>query len=229
MTSPGNDLLATLEGCTLCPRLVVHREAVSLAPPRRHAGKPYWARPVPGFGDPKAPIWLVGLAPSAQGANRTGRMFTGDASAAFLASALFSAGLASSPVSEAQDDGFVLKGAFITAALRCVPPDNRPTSEEIQTCTRYLDAEWRLGVPGRKSVVALGTIALDSVARLLDRQHIAHPRMQFSHGAKWEAERDVAVFASYHPSPQNTNTGRLTPAMILAVLESALSHISEGW
>lgn len=228
MSDADRTLLATLEACALCPRLVAHRQAVTLNPPRRHAGTPYWGRPVPGLGDPSAPLWLVGLAPSAQGANRTGRMFTGDASASFLAKALFEAGLSSLPTSEERDDGFSLTGPFITAAVRCAPPDNRPLSEEIARCGRYLDAEWRLGASGRKSIVALGAIALGSVSALLDRQKIAHPPMHFEHGAKWDAGPDVRVFATYHPSPQNTNTGRLTASMILDVLGDALSYIGRG-
>ena len=228
MSDSERSLLLRLEDCTLCPRLVAHRQAVALEAPRRHARATYWGRPVPGLGDPASPLWLVGLAPSAHGANRTGRMFTGDASAAFLARALFEAGVASLPTSEARDDGFVLAGTFITAAVRCAPPGNRPLAQEIARCRRYLDAEWRLGASGRKSIVALGVIALRSVSALLDDQKIAYPPMHFEHGAKWDTGEGVRVFATYHPSPQNTNTHRLTMSMMLDVLLDALSYIGRG-
>lgn len=218
------DVLRTLTTCRACPRLVSHREAVSLAPPKRHAGTPYWGRPVPAFGDPAAPLWLVGLAPSAQGANRTGRMFTGDASASFLMAALHKAGLASQPTSTTRDDGLALTDVFITAAVRCVPPDNRPTGEEIRTCSPYLDAEWQLGRSERKSVVALGAVALAAVSDLLQRHGARRRPFRFAHGAAWD-EGGMRVFACYHPSPQNTNTGRLTQGMILDVLSAALDHI----
>ena len=207
--------------CRRCPRLVAWREAAARHPPRRFRGESYWARPLPGFGDPAASILIVGLAPAAHGGNRTGRMFTGDASGDFLFRALFDAGLASQPTSSGRGDGLALSGAFISAAARCAPPDNRPTPEEFDRCRPYLVEE--LGaLASVRVVVALGGLAFAQSIRALAEggEKIPRPRPGFGHGARVRLGR-YTLIGSYHPSQQNTFTGKLTPAMLRAVFRNA--------
>jgi len=207
--------------CRRCPRLVAWREAAARHPPRRFQGQPYWARPLPGFGDPAARILLVGLAPAAHGGNRTGRMFTGDASGDFLFRALFEAGLANQPASSGVGDGLVLSGTFVSAAARCAPPDNRPTPEEFDRCLPFL-VEELAALPSLSVVVALGGLAFARTLRAFEAEGsaIPRPRPRFGHGAEARIG-SRALIASYHPSQQNTFTGRLTPAMLLAVFRRA--------
>jgi uracil-DNA glycosylase family 4 len=184
----------------------------------------YWGRGVPGFGDPAARIALVGLAPGAHGANRTGRMFTGDGTGDFLYAALHRAGLASQPTAVSRDDGLSLHGAFLTNACRCVPPDNRPSPAELRRCAPYLDGEVA-ALRGVRVLVALGAIAWDAALAHLARRGagLPRPRPRFAHGAELRLAGAPALVGTYHPSRQNTNTGRLTPAMLDAVLARAIA------
>jgi uracil-DNA glycosylase family 4 len=206
--------------CRRCPRLVAFREAVALDPPARYAGQRYWARPLAGWGPADARILIVGLAPAAHGGNRTGRIFTGDRSGDFLFAALHRAGVATRPVSEAPGDGTELRGVYIGAVNRCAPPGNRPTPEERDNCLPYLVRELEL-LDDVRVIVALGAFAWDGVLRALARLgHRARPRPAFAHGARARVGAYDLV-GSFHPSQQNTFTGRLTPAMLDAVLRRA--------
>ena len=208
--------------CSNCPRLVSFRSKVAKEKRRQFATSEYWGRPVPGFGDPKARLVIVGLAPASHGGNRTGRVFTGDSSARFLVSHLHKAGFANQPVSESRDDGLRYRDCYITAAVRCVPPDNKPTSEEMENCFPYLVRELAL-LTNAKVILALGRIAFDSVLELASRAEAGtkakKTKFVFQHGQSYQfAENFPTVFASYHPSPRNTNTGKLTDAMFSKVL-----------
>lgn len=216
-------LLSRLPDCTLCPRLVDHRRRVAAEPPHRYRNEIYWARPVRGFGHPASPIWVVGLAPSAHGANRTGRMFTGDPSADFLTASLFRVGLANQPTSRGTDDGLHLDGVFVTAAARCAPPENRLGREELDACAPYLDAEWAIAQAAHEPrvIVALGGVAFETVRRLLERWGHRVPNTPFRHGGRHVLSTGIAVLSAYHPSPQNTNTHRLTDGMLDDVLNEA--------
>ena len=213
---------AEVVACRRCPRLVAWREEAARRRPRRFAGETYWARPVPAFGDPRGRIVLVGLAPAAHGGNRTGRIFTGDESGNFLFAALFAVGLASQPTSVARGDGLELAGAFITATARCAPPDNKPLPVELDNCREYIERELALAVRPRV-LVALGGIAFASCLAILAREGAAipRPRPRFAHGARYEIGGDV-LLATYHPSQQNTFTGKLTQGMLRKVLRAAV-------
>ena len=207
--------------CGACPRLVEWRERVAREKRRAYRDETYWGKPVPGFGDPSAPLVIVGLAPGAHGANRTGRAFTGDRSGDFLYAALHRAGLASQPASERRGDRLALTGAFITLAGRCAPPDNHPSRDELASCAPFLSREIRL-LPNARSFLALGKIAYDAIVGLAEKDASIPP---FSHGAKAQITlfgSGFALVASYHVSQQNTQTGRLTPAMFDAVVARAL-------
>jgi uracil-DNA glycosylase family 4 len=217
------DVLAEeIAGCRACPRLVAWREEVARVKRRAYREDDYWGRPVPGFGDPAARIVLVGLAPGAHGANRTGRMFTGDGSGDFLYAALHRAGLASQPASRSRDDGLRLRDTWITAACRCAPPDNRPAPGELARCADFLVRELAL-LRGARVLVALGAIAWSACLGVLARggARVPRPRPRFGHGAEVAVPGAPALLGSYHPSRQNTQTGRLVPAMLDAVLERA--------
>ncbi len=222
-------LAAEITACRACPRLVEWRERVAREKRRAYANDDYWGRPVPGFGDPRAEIVLVGLAPAAHGANRTGRMFTGDRSGDFLFAALFRAGLASQPTSVARGDGLTLRGVFIVASARCAPPDNKPTPDELRRCQPFLDGELA-ALTRRRVAVALGGIAHDVFLAHLARAGI-HPtsKPKFAHGALHDVS-GTTLLDCYHPSQQNTQTGRLTPAMLDSVLEHAkrLAGLTRG-
>jgi uracil-DNA glycosylase len=208
--------------CRRCPRLVRHREAVAADPPRRHRGEDYWARPLPGFGDPAARMLLVGLAPAAHGGNRTGRMFTGDRSGDWLFRALHEAGLASQPSSTHRDDGLRLDGAYITAAARCAPPANKPSPAEMARCQPFLLEE--LALLGRvRVVVALGKVGWDAYlrARRAAGLRVPRPLPRFGHGAESAMPDGIVLLGSFHPSQQNTFTGKLTRAMLRAVFRRA--------
>ena len=212
-------LVAEIVACRACPRLVAWREEAAARPPRRFRGQRYWALPVPGFGDPGARLLVVGLAPAAHGGNRTGRVFTGDASGDFLFAALHRAGFASQPVSVSRDDGLVLRDTWIAAAVRCAPPDNRPTPLEFANCLPFLAREIA-ALEDLRVVLALGALAWRSALEALEVNDVAipRPRPAFAHGARVVLGR-VTLFGSYHVSQQNTNTGRLTRAMFDSVLK----------
>jgi uracil-DNA glycosylase len=207
---------AEVEACRRCPRLVAWRERVAADRRRAYAEETYWARPVPGFGDPAARLVVVGLAPAAHGGNRTGRMFTGDRSGDWLYAALHRAGFASQPTSTGRDDGLVLTGAFVTAAVRCAPPDNKPTRAERDQCLGYLASELRLLADARV-YVALGAFALGALTTLFDLR----PRPHFAHLAEWPLEGGRTLVSSYHPSQRNTFTKTLTREMFDAVFTRA--------
>lgn len=208
--------------CRKCPRLVGWREEVAADPPKRFRGEEYWARPLPGFGDPNARILLVGLAPGAHGANRTGRVFTGDRSGDWLYAALHRAGLASQPEAWAKDDGLVLTDSFITSVVKCAPPDNRPTTAERDECLRYLEAELR-ALDRVRVVVALGSFGWDGFlkASRANGVEIPRPKPKFGHGAEAEVG-DRLLLGCYHPSQQNTFTGTLTEEMMDSVFARAV-------
>ena len=221
--------------CRCCPRLVAWREQVACDKKRAYRDWDYWGRPVPSFGDPNARVLVVGLAPAAHGANRTGRMFTGDQSGRWLYRALHRAGLATQPTWERANDGLELRDCYITAAIHCAPPANKPAREELAACAGFLDAE--LAALARlRVVVALGKIAFDTVLRALERGGgaLPRPRPRFAHGARFEipagraAGRPLTLIGSYHPSQQNTNTGKLTEPMLDTVLASACRYAVPG-
>jgi uracil-DNA glycosylase family 4 len=214
-------LASEVHACRRCPRLVEWREASAADPPRRFRGEDYWARPIAGFGDPRARLAIVGLAPAAHGANRTGRMFTGDRSGDWLYAALHRAGYASKPLSERRGDGLRLRDAYVTAVVRCAPPANRPTPRERDTCLPYLERELIL-LEQCRTIVALGAFAWDGALRAIRGLggEVPRPRPRFGHGAETSAGR-WTLLGCYHPSQQNTFTGRLTEPMLDAVLARA--------
>ena len=207
--------------CTACARLRSYCAGVGTTRRAAFRDWDYWTRPVPGFGDPRARLWIIGLAPAAHGANRTGRIFTGDRSGDFLYAALHRAGFANQPTSVSRDDGLELDDCYISAAARCAPPDNKPSPREIEACAPFLDAEWGL-LTRKRAILALGKIAWDAAMRLARRHACSGnpsiPRAEFAHGAAAAVARDLTLIGSYHVSQQNTFTGRLTPAMFDDVL-----------
>jgi uracil-DNA glycosylase len=211
------DALEALEreitGCRACPRLVAWRERVAREPRAAFRGQDYWARPVPGFGDPAARVAIVGLAPAANGANRTGRMFTGDRSGDFLYAALWRTGFASQPTAVHRHDGLTLHGAWITAAVRCAPPANKPAPDERDRCRPFLERELAL-LPGLRVFLPLGQFGYQVLCRVLGIRH--GPR--FGHGVELALDGGRAIVCSYHVSQQNTFTGKLTKPMFDAVL-----------
>ena len=187
----------------------------------------YWGKPVAGFGDPKARLVVIGLAPAAHGGNRTGRVFTGDGSAKFLVKHLFDAGFSNQPTSETRIDGLEYKDCYVTAAVRCVPPDNKPSLEEIETCASYLEVELQL-LKNSKAVLALGKIAFDSFIDFAKKHYNVRGGLKFQHGEKYIlSEKLPVVFASYHPSPRNTNTGKMTSSMFTQVLNDIKSYLAQ--
>ena len=223
MTNPDQwtQLNAQIVACTACPRLVQWRQKVAQEKRRAFRDWDYWGRPVPGFGDRQARLVIIGLAPAAHGANRTGRMFTGNGSGDTLTAALHRAGFASQPTSHHRDDGLQLRDALLTAVARCAPPQNRPTLEEQVNCRPFLHRELEL-LRSAKVVLVLGRIAFDGYRHLLRERGVAIPRLTFAHGAKFIFEPPLPVLlVSYHPSRQNTQTGRLTDTMLSHVLAGA--------
>jgi uracil-DNA glycosylase len=213
-------LTAEIVACRACPRLVAWREQVAREKVARHADETYWGRPLPGFGDPAATVLIVGLAPAAHGGNRTGRVFTGDRSGDVLWAALHATGFADRPASRRADDGLTLRGAYIAAAVRCAPPANKPTIDERDRCLPFLAREFAL-LADVRVLLALGAYAWDAALRVLAvAGHAARPRPRFGHAAEARVGPYVLV-GSYHPSQQNTFTGRLTPAMLETVLRQA--------
>jgi uracil-DNA glycosylase family 4 len=218
------DLAREIGGCRRCPRLVAWREQVARERRASFAHEEYWGRPIPGFGDPMARLLILGLAPAAHGANRTGRVFTGDRSGDFLFAALSRAGFANQPRSTGRDDGLVLSGVWITAAVRCAPPANRPTPEEREACLPWSVREMRL-LANLRVVLCLGAFAWDAALRLNAAlagpgAPVRRPRPRFGHGEESPGE-PYSLLGCYHPSQQNTFTGKLTEPMIDAVLERA--------
>lgn len=207
--------------CRACPRLVEWRERVARERVARFADQEYWGRPVPGFGDPDARVLVLGLAPAAHGGNRTGRIFTGDRSGDFLTASLFRTGLANRPTSVRRGDGLRLRTAYVAAVNRCAPPDNRPTPQERDRCLPFLGREI-LALERLSVIVALGSFAWDGGLRALAALgHVRRPKPRFGHGAETEVGSYVQI-GSYHPSQQNTFTGRLTPEMLDAIFERAI-------
>ena len=214
-----------LVSCRKCPRLVAWREEVARVKRRAYRDQEYWGKPVPGFGDPEARILVLGLAPGAHGSNRTGRMFTGDGSGNFLYPALFRAGLASQPDATARTDGLVLKDVFISAVCRCAPPENKPTREEIMNCLPWLEQEVR-ALSRLQGVVVLGKIALDGLLTLPDYANLPKKQFPFGHDRFFETLPGLPwILCSYHPSLQNTQTGRLTTEKFDQVWETAKSKL----
>jgi uracil-DNA glycosylase family 4 len=218
--------------CTRCPRLRTYCEEIARTRKRAHRDETYWGRPVPGFGDPSARVLIVGLAPAAHGANRTGRVFTGDGvggSGDFLMSALHRTGFASLPTSRDPNDGLALTDAYILSAVRCAPPENKPRPEEITRCLDHLDAELA-HLPRVRVVVALGKIGFDAWLQALKRRDVRLvPRPQFGHGAVTRIGAGLPVLVGcYHPSRQNTNTGKLTARMMESVFRKAKRLLADA-
>jgi uracil-DNA glycosylase family 4 len=215
--------------CRKCARLVRYREEVARAKRRMFRSETYWGRPVPGFGDPHTQLFILGLAPAAHGGNRTGRVFTGDRSGDFLFRMLYRADFTNQPISKSRDDGLQLKNAYVAAAARCAPPGNKPLPEEIRNCRPYLEEELAILQP--RALLALGKIAFDSYLALLVAQDKIRSRAEFPfrHGASYALPAGLPrLYAAYHPSQQNTQTGRLTPGMYLSVLRQIRRYLSSG-
>jgi uracil-DNA glycosylase family 4 len=208
--------------CELCPRLVVYRQMIAREKRRAYRDWEYWGRPVPGFGDPDARVMILGLAPGAHGSNRTGRPFTGDSSGKFMYPVLHEVGFANQPTADYREDGLKLKDLYITAAARCAPPDNKPLPEELANCAPYLDREFE-GLKKLKVIVALGKIAFDAYLNYLKRRDLMPRRAAypFAHGAKFTMPDSKILLASYHPSNQNTQTGKLTRPMFMEIFKEA--------
>jgi uracil-DNA glycosylase family 4 len=215
-------LNAEVVNCTRCPRLVVYREAIAREKRRAYRDHEYWGKPVPGFGDPKARVLILGLAPGAHGSNRTGRPFTGDSSGAFMYPVLHETGFALLPTAISRDDGQVLTGLYITAAARCVPPDNKPLPEELANCAPFLERELE-GLKNLRVIVALGRIGFEAYLNyLLRKKQISSKRgYEFRHGAEYALPDGRILLASYHPSNQNTQTGKLTKEMFQKIFKRA--------
>mgnify|MGYP000274200293 CR=1 FL=1 len=216
-----------IEVCRRCPRLVAWREQVAREKRKAYKDQDYWGKPVPGFGDPQARVFVVGLAPGAHGSNRTGRQFTGDASGNFLYPALYRAGFANQPDSVSRFDGLILTDLYLSAVCRCVPPGNKPNAEEIANCKPYLETELRFIQP--KVIVALGRIAFDSILRIFSLRNSA---WRFAHGAIFPLPNSAfclphsSLLCSYHPSQQNTLTGRLTTEMFDEIWKKAIELLT---
>ena len=202
--------------CTCCPRLSQYIKQIGQEKVRRFISEEYWARPLPSWGDPNARLLIVGLAPAAHGGNRTGRMFTGDGSGDWLARAMYESGFANMPTSRSKDDGLVLKDVYITAAIRCAPPDNKPLTIELMNCSQYLVSELQI-LKNIKVILMLGKVGFDAYCRAAGLR-----KLRFSHGASYEMNGKI-LLASYHPSRQNTNTGKLTWQMWFDIFKKARS------
>lgn len=243
MTIPSPDSWPQLNSevvqCRACPRLVQWRETVAVEKRKAYRDEDYWGKPVPGFGDVQGRLLVVGLAPGAHGSNRTGRVFTGDSSGDTLFAAMHRTGFANQPTGQRVDDGLRLRDAYITAIGRCAPPKNRPTRQELANCRPFLEREWAL-MPQISVLLALGQMAFDGCSRLLKEAGYAVPKLKFGHAVHHPIQREahspyaathretVHLLAAYHPSRQNTQTGRLTPAMLDAVFQQAATLIADA-
>ena len=209
--------------CTRCPRLVAYRQQVAREKRRAYRDCEYWGKPVPGFGDPHARVLILGLAPGAHGSNRTGRPFTGDASGNFMYPVLYETGFASQPTATNRNDGLKLNNLYITAAVRCAPPNNKPLPQELAACSHFLDREVA-GLKEMKVVVALGKIGFDAYLNYLKRRGLVTSKKAyvFKHGASYEMPDGKVLLASFHPSNQNTQTGKLTRKMLVEVFKRAV-------
>lgn len=221
---PANSLIglnAQIIACSKCPRLVTYRARIAREKKRMYRDETYWGKPVPGWGDPNARVYMVGLAPAAHGGNRTGRVFTGDSSGDFLFAALYRAGFANQPASLSRDDCLQLRDVYIGAAARCAPPGNKPAPQEFANCFPYLTREFEL-LKNTRVLIGLGAIGFQAILRVLKAHDIAMPgpRPKFAHNALYRIDR-YTVIGTYHPSRQNTNTGRLTAPMFDAVFDRA--------
>ena len=225
------ELNRLITACTHCPRLVAYRERVAREKKRMYHAETYWGKPVPGWGDPQARIYIVGLAPAAHGGNRTGRVFTGDSSGDFLFGALYRAGFANQPTSVSREDGLELHDVYVGAAARCAPPDNKPTLQEFANCLPFLRREFEL-LDHARVLIGLGAIGFNAILQVLEAQSKANttfemprPRPKFGHNARYKIG-NYSVIGTYHPSRQNTNTGRLTRTMFDAVFETAKQELA---
>jgi uracil-DNA glycosylase family 4 len=230
-TINGNCLVqinAEIIACTRCPRLVEYRQMIAREKRRAYRDCDYWGKPVPGFGDPDARVLILGLAPGAHGSNRTGRPFTGDASGKFMFPVLYETGFANQPNATDREDGLKLRDIYITAAIRCAPPDNKPLPQELANCAPYLDRELE-GLKNLKVVVALGRIGFDAYLNYLKRrgQLASRKTYLFQHGAKYKLPDGKTLLASYHPSNQNTQTGKLTRPMFVRIFKEAAKIVDE--
>ena len=214
--------------CTRCSRLVTYREQVAREKRRAYRDCEYWGKPVPGFGDPEARVLIMGLAPGAHGSNRTGRPFTGDASGNFMYPVLHETGFASQPTATGRDDGLELKDLYITAAVRCAPPDNKPLPQELAECSQFLDREIA-GLKKVRVVVALGKIGFEAYLNYVKRNRVVASKQGylFKHGASYRLPDGKILLASYHPSNQNTQTGKLTREMFLEIFKQAARFADE--
>ncbi|GBD38900.1 hypothetical protein HRbin37_01161 [bacterium HR37] len=222
-----DELNRHLVGCCRCPRLVEFRQRIALYKVKRFRDQDYWGKPVPGFGDINAELLIVGLAPGAHGSNRTGRVFTGDQSGSFLYEVLYETGFSNKPCSLCPGDGLELRNCYVTAVVRCVPPENRPKREEIENCMRFFDAEFAL-LKNVRVVVTLGMIAFDTFVRYLREKGMWNSETvpRFKHGERFFFGDRGVLITSYHPSRQNTQTGRLTKGMFLEVFLAAKDILS---
>ena len=219
------DLEQRIISCRHCPRLVEHREKIGREKRASYAEWDYWSKPITGFGDLEAQVLVLGLAPAAHGGNRTGRVFSGDSSANFLMAGLYQAGFANQPTSEHRDDGLVLRNAYLSAAVRCVPPGDKPTTQEQQDCLPFLVEELDI-MPRLTTVLTLGHIAFRACLRALSQRAGHTITAKFGHGVRHHLEDDLpAVVACYHPSPRNTNTGRLTMESFVDVLSDVRANL----
>jgi uracil-DNA glycosylase family 4 len=209
--------------CKLCPRLTKYIRKVGKLKQKKYMHQSYWAKPVPAFGDVKAKLLVIGLAPAANGGNRTGRIFTGDSSGDWLSKALFETGFANKPTSISKDDGLALKDAYLTAAVRCAPPQNKPNLSEISNCSQYLLAEIKMLERTTKVIVVLGKIAFDAYCRVTDINGL-----RFAHNMIYPINHDKTLIVSYHPSRRNTNTGTLTWRMWIKIFETARGIINKN-
>ncbi len=221
-----DELNQTITACRKCPRLVEYRERVAREKKRMYRDEEYWGKPVPGWGDPEAHLYIVGLAPAAHGGNRTGRVFTGDSSGDFLFGALYKAGLANQPTSVRRGDGLQLIDTYVGAAARCAPPDNKPLPSEFANCFPYLERELEL-LKNVCVIVGLGAIGFNAILNLLQARgvDVPRPRLKFGHNILVRIGK-YSVIGAYHPSRQNTNTGRLTAPMFDAVFARAKQEMA---
>ena len=217
-----HELNAEIVACRKCPRLVAWREEVARLKRRAYRDQEYWGKPVPGFGDTEARLLIVGLAPGAHGSNRTGRAFTGDASGGFLYPALYRAGFANQPSAESRGDGLALNDAYIAAVARCVPPDNKPSPDELDNCQPYLEHDLRILKP--KVIVCLGRVAFERILRIYSVRDAA---FKFGHGTLYRLESGEWILCSYHPSRQNTQTGKLSATMFDDIWKNAKQLLLE--